>query len=110
MNYLLAFGLFFLSTIAAWECTGHMTIMQIALFELSNKHQQKLNQILGFMSSGVSNFKPIEAACFHHDMEGAAFTALSLWNSCELPFYDGVDPKDSQFVRPIMNSSSGIVI
>jgi len=110
MNCIFILAAFLIPTIIAWDCSAHMTILQITLTELNGTLREKLVTVLNKMSSGVSKLSTLEAACFHHDMEAASFTGLSLWNAYEFPDYVGIDPKDSRFTPPLMSSLDGIVI
>lgn len=108
MNYVLILALLLTSGVAAWECSGHMIILQISLLELNDDDKVKLESLLRKMTSGVSRLSVLEAACFHHDMEAASFTGLSQWNSYELP-YNETHSSDSSFMPPLMNSLRGVV-
>ena len=77
--------------------------------ELTTSEKEKLNTILGGMTSGVSKFNIMESSCFHDDLTDTGFTALNLWKSYETPFYDGIEKKDSNFTPPYLDSYHGIV-
>ena len=103
MNWISILGFIFLfQSIASWDCSGHLLIMKIALLELNQNEKAKLNKVLKGLTSGVSSFRTLEAACFHNDMIEAGFTAFIGMRSHELPFYDGISEKESNFTWPFI--------
>ncbi len=109
MQYVLLLCLLVLPATLAWDCSSHLIIMQIALQGLSTEEQSKMEQILSWMPEKDANFSLLESACFSEDMTASGFTALDLWKSYERPFYDGIEPKDAKFMKPVLDSYHAIV-